>query len=265
MRQAQDQLAAVKPSGIVNFVINCPEDTNRLARFRKHMDKAGLTFQIFPCVKMTYALLGEAIREGWFGPLARRGDLKFTGALGLALAHMKLWQHIVRRNLTAANIFEDDEVVYDAYASERARVLADLPSDTQFVNLNPSDPRGDPVPGADPLLHKMVKGIPMWSNIWLSNYYVSRSGAEKLLKMNRRFDLGSYGNEQLDWHVVQLISRGCSICKLNAYSYSTNVLSAHCHTTSVKEIYDRTKMPASLLDAEPFESVCLEGNPEGVT
>jgi GR25 family glycosyltransferase involved in LPS biosynthesis len=226
------------------------------------MTKAGLKFEIFPCVKMTHVVLEKAIHEGWLGQSAEQGDLKSTGVLGVALAHKKLWHHIAMRNLSAANIFEDDEVVYDTYAIDRARVLSDLPSDAEFVNLNPSDPRGDPIPGADPLLHKMGKGIPMWSNIWLSNYYVSRDGAKKLLAMTRDY-APSLTNEQIDWHIVRMISAGCFSCRIKAYSYGTNALSAHCHTTSVKETYDRQKMAASILQREPVEPVCLEGSPEG--
>merc|ERR1719487_402609 len=165
----------------VNFVINCPEDVNRLARFRKHMDAAGLTFEVFPCIKMSHKILNEAIRDGFLGYLAQRGDIRYSGLLGVALAHMKLLHLIISRNIPAANIFEDDEVVYSTYHKDRQQVLASLPSGAEFVNLNPRDPRGDPVEGTGGKLLRMSPGIPLWSNIWLSNYFVSLDGAKTLL------------------------------------------------------------------------------------
>lgn len=246
----------------VNFVINCPGDVNRLARFRKHMEKAGLTFEVFPCVKLTHETLNVAIREGYFGPLASRGDLRETGVLGVALAHMKLLHLIISRNIPAANIFEDDEVVFNNYKTDRRQVLASLPGDAEFVNLNPLRPRGDPVPGADPRLLKMNPGIPRWSSVWLSNYFVSLEGAQKLLGLMKRYDLGPSGDEQIDWHVVGSISSGCSVCRVNAYTFATNTLSMHCENASEKEKLDRKMM--SLISRDPIDPICWEGGPEGL-
>merc|ERR1719424_1517516 len=82
-----------------NFVINCPGDVNRLARFRKHMDKAGLTFEVFPCVQLTRESLKQAILDGFLGRQAERGDLREAGVLSIAMSHIKLLDLIRERNI----------------------------------------------------------------------------------------------------------------------------------------------------------------------
>lgn len=213
----------------------------------------------------------EAISEGFFGPLASQGDLRQSGSLGLALAHMKLLQLIVSRNIPAANIFEDDEIVYSTYKNDRRKVLNLLPDNAEFVNLNPHDPRGEPVEGSDGKLFRMTPGIPRWSNIWLSNYYVSREGSKKLLGMMRHYDLGPSGDEQIDWHVVAVISSGCSVCHINGYAYTTNALSMHCENYSIKEEFNKDGMPkgkpdksgASLAARDPIDPMCMQDAIEG--
>jgi len=250
-----------------NFVINCPGDTKRLARFRKHMDRAGLTFEVFPCVQLTRASLKQAILDGFLGRQAERGDLREAGVLSIAMSHIKLLDLIRQRNIPAANIFEDDEIVYDSYLKDRRMVLDHLPHGAEFVNLNPRQPEGEVVEGAGGKLLRMTVGISKWSSGWTSNYFVSAAGSHQLFRMMTCFDLGPSGDLQIDAHIVEMISSGCAVCHLNAYTYATNVLSMHCENYSEKETKNKQGLGASLVEHhDPNKNVdprCIADPVEG--
>lgn len=225
------------PINPINFVIHCPQDHERLDRFKRHMQQANVDFEIFPCIQPTLKQIHEAVQEGLLSSKAENDAVYHEGTLGVGLAHMRLLQEIVNRSIPAANIFEDDEVVPNNYYSQRGKILASLPPAAEFVNFNALRAEGDTVDGADTRVLKMKPGPtrhPMY-NVWLSNYYVTAAGARKVLKLMSGFELGSEGQDEIDWRLAEAVARGEP---LEGYVLKTNSLSQHCELASTKRKND---------------------------
>lgn len=238
-----------------NFVISCREDDKRLKRFRRHMETAGLDFEVFPCVEPSLEYIRVAVEEGLLGPLALQHYSHHSGFLGVALAHMKLLQNLSASGVAAANIFEDDEVVHDDYKEKRSQVLATLPADAEFVNMNPLRPAGEMILSKEWQIHHLHPGLPANSNVWLSNYYVSSAGARRLLNLLRGFDAGASGPREVDWKLAAAFGHGSpELPGGGFFSLTTDVLSKHCQVYSTKDKLnnEKTMLPSHT------DPVCLE-------
>jgi hypothetical protein len=227
----------------VNFVIHCNKDVKRLEKFREHMDRAGLSFEVFPCALVNTSVIQQAIDEGYFSRFAQAHGENKMGFMGVALAHMRLLQTIVDLKLPSANIFEDDSVVTNTYAKDRNALIQSLPADAEFVNLNPNLQGGDPVPGADPRLLRMGPGNAPCEhcNYWMGNYYVRGDAAQKVLTHLRNYD----PLREIDAVLKDAVIGGAPI---NAYVYSHNYLSVQCAVDSTKD--DRNKQKVLLQASE---------------
>lgn len=224
----------------VNFVIHCKQDVMRMDRFHSHMEKAGLSYEIFPCVLINSSVIDEAVHDGYFlGAYGTYHSEHANGFMGVALAHMKLLQHIVDRNIQAANIFEDDEVVTNSYRTDRQKLLQSLPTDAEFVNLDSNMAEGAHVPGVDSRLLRMGPHMAPCEhcNYWMSNYIVRGNGAKTLLTHMRPYS----PQRQIDAVLLDAIKAGADI---NAYVYAHDYLSIQCADTSTKE--DRNKLKVLL-------------------
>jgi len=252
------------PPEPVNIVIHCQEDLWRLQRFQKHMDAEGLKFEVFPCIHLNKTQFEEAVESLYFGPGAFFASGHRSGALAVALAHMKLLQSIVDRGLPAANIFEDDEVPLPGYKIERAKILGSLPSDAEFVQLNALRPWGKYVAGTDERVRKTGKSANFTVNVWLSNYYVSAAGAKKILPLMRHFDMGPNTALEIDWWLANAISSGCSLCKMSSWVVNaSNKISAHCQNLSTKEPANKRGLKfLTVTDEPPTPEVCYEMIPD---
>jgi hypothetical protein len=257
-----DQLDVKGTIEPVNIVINCAKDHERLQRFQHHMRKEGLSFEIFPCVIPTHQLVKQAIEEGILGHRAEAALLKRSGILGSGLAHLRLWQEIYRRNLSAVNIFEDDEVVLDGYRNKRSRILAGLPAEAEYVNFNPLWPNGPPFnDNSQPSDRKLLVGQPMWA--WTSNYYVSARGAHRRFEIMRGYDLGPNGDGSFDWILADYLTntRCKSFCHVDGYLMMTNSISFHCDRQST--VAEQNKLGVALYSGLP--PFCDEVFPEEQT
>merc|ERR1712004_206739 len=99
-----------------------------MKRFEKYMKKAGLTYDTIPCVTGTSKNVNAAVREGLLPPTAKeatRGKttlgLERARLIGMAIAHLRILKTISEGNVEIVNVFEDDEVVYKSYRSQRDR------------------------------------------------------------------------------------------------------------------------------------------------
>lgn len=238
-----------------NFVINCQEDDKRLQRFKSHMEKAGMEFEVFSCLEPSLEDVQKAVHEGYLSSQAEKRYDHHAGFLGVGLSHMKLLQTIIDRGLPSANIFEDDEVVPKNYKEERNRVLTSLPPEAEFINLNPLRPNGDPVKDADPRVHRLHSGLPGNANVWFSNYYVTAAGAKRLLEVLKGFDAGASSALEIDWQLADAFTGYHGQAPSNGFfSLTTNALSTHCETQSTKA---RRNQDSSMRDfAAP--PVCFE-------
>merc|ERR1712217_741833 len=63
-----------------NILINCPKDTQRLARFRHAMEKADLSFHIVSCVQGSQENIDAAVRAGMLPPIANEASRGSTPA-----------------------------------------------------------------------------------------------------------------------------------------------------------------------------------------
>lgn len=234
----------------VTFVITCgmaQNQTRFIDRVRARKATEGVNFELFPCVQPTRDLVKTAIDERLLGFRAEQGLLTASEKLGIALTHLRLWEQVAHRGISA-NILEEGEIVRKGYLSSRTAVLAELPADTEFVNFNPMWPDGDAFQQGTITKDRLVKaGLPKFQ--WLSNYYITTDGARRLLRIMRGFDLGPRRN--LDFHVrlgMSLTSTGCKdFCHVNGVLLTTNSMSVHCsdlHIPGVKSALEEAEAKA---------------------
>jgi len=236
--------------GVRNYVINCLEDKGRLERFSRHMKKAGLDFEVFPCILGSRRTINEGVEQGYIGPKFLEIPEKWGNA-GLAITMMKLLEKVSAEKGCIANIFQDDEIVYEDYAQQRDSILSALPDSWQYVNLNPLRPFGRRVHGTG--LNRMRVGTDWRNNVWLSNVAFSPMGAVNFLKMGKGFDRGQYFDKSL----MQVLYRDAFMCSVSYGLRSTNALSMHCETTSTKEKVNEHPILASM-EREREEVDCME-------
>jgi GR25 family glycosyltransferase involved in LPS biosynthesis len=213
---------------IVNVVINCVKDVERLAQFSSRMKRAGLDFRVFPCFVPDDDHIRAAIDRGLVSPDILL-NMNNRGWVGCGLAHITAIQYVALHNISIANIFEDDEVVPLDYKVRRGRVLKSLPRKFGLIKLNPLRPNGRRY---RPGVLKMFNRNPL-DNAWNSNYVVTSSGARKILHNLRNFS----GSEQIDWYMSERITaaRGTH-WEVDSYTVDrSDALSTHCEFSSVKD------------------------------
>lgn len=91
------------------FVINMPEDTERLRSIDRQLKSLGLEYERFPAVVGKDLSVGERsqhLNDKWF--YKNEGRHALRGDLGVALSHLGVYREIVDRRLTHALILEDD-------------------------------------------------------------------------------------------------------------------------------------------------------------
>ena len=168
-------------------VINMDRDKARLDKFTKMMAAQDLSFKrhVGPLIESDTA----SVLDTTFNVYAR-------GYVGVAMAHLTLWEDIAHRNDEYYYIiFEDDEIIRENYKNNILHELKKTKERFDFFNLNAMRPLGTEIyPGILKVTHKKYgKKTP---NIWLSNYIITSKGAHKILSylkkdiknLNRNFD-----------------------------------------------------------------------------
>ena len=132
-----------------------------------------------------------------------------AGNVGAAIAHISLWQRLLAENLCGALVFEDNVIFRDDSMARVNATLWGVPM-ADFVNFAVLRPRGS--------LHSATNGVhryvvaklhePM-PNVWLSSYFVSRRGAERLLVHFAQNRL-NFNNLEIDREVSRFLSSNAS-------------------------------------------------------
>jgi glycosyl transferase family 25 len=91
------------------FVINLPEETDRLKAIELQLKKLGLAHEVFPAIRGRSLAREEKDRhysETWY--FRHEGRPASPGELGCALSHLAVYRLIRERNIPLALILEDD-------------------------------------------------------------------------------------------------------------------------------------------------------------
>lgn len=107
---AADQLAAADRFFDI-YVVNLDRDQDRLARFARTMNNAGLSFTRISAVDGRQLVKEDLVRENVITP--RFSELATYGEIGCALSHRAVWQAASKRGKPYVLIFEDDVDIDD--------------------------------------------------------------------------------------------------------------------------------------------------------
>jgi len=226
-----------------NFVIHCPWDQKRLTRFSRHMEEAGVSFAVVPCVTGTYQEVAAAVREGllpnralkatrgWSRHGQRRSEM-----IGLAIAHLRALKVVANSSVEqpmVANIFEDTEVVHPNFRTRRNQLLELLPQDMDLVKLSVLRPAGMRLivgNSSEWMYRKIFRMRPRTSplnNLWLSNYVVTRRGAQRILQIGRKYD--TFGTREIfDVFVLAHLYSLHKAHGFHGFAVESELLSTHC-------------------------------------
>ena len=169
-------------------VVHMVEDEWRMRRFARAVEAAGydVGVEIWPgfVVRDHVEEYEHYVRRGLIdAPKAK----KSFGNVGAALAHLSLWEALLRRRAALSLVLEDDATFEAETLGRLCALLRDLRGGFDYVNLAALRPRGSPVPGLPGVfaVEKAVVGEPM-PNVVMSAYAVTAAGLEKLLACFRR-------------------------------------------------------------------------------
>jgi len=248
------RLNGAKPAGLLrnglpeprSFVIHCEKETSRMARFRKHMAKAQVDFSVVLCSTGSQKSVSAAVREGLLPRSAQkatrgktRQGLERANLIAVAISHLKVLKMVAEsdsKEHMLANIFEDTEVVSENFRKRRNQLLGRLPHYLELVKLNVLRPAGVRLSlgNASEWMYGKVfrlrgRTSPLM-NLWLSNYVVTRRGAQRILEIGRTFDtFGSW--EMFDVYVLAHLYGASGRKGLHAFSVQTGVMSTHCDSS----------------------------------
>jgi len=93
------------------YVINCKMHTNRMTKFDKYAQKAGLTYCRVPCVLGKKFKKDEICKMKDTGLLAKNADLTQV-EISINMSHYNCWQKLLNSCAEYGLIFEDDAEVH---------------------------------------------------------------------------------------------------------------------------------------------------------
>jgi tetratricopeptide (TPR) repeat protein len=177
------------------LVINLDEHADRLKQFLARFGAGGPTVHRVPGVR------GRHLPDLAAARLTDKDGPDFKGTLGCFLAHVAAWERMLTLDLPHALIAEDD-----------ARLVLPLPADTAILDLPPDydlcfSNRGlelSPTASADDqdnIVYHPLRSVLVGGTVTAPGgygYFLSRAGAEKLLRFVERD--GFFGD--LDWRLV---------------------------------------------------------------
>ena len=97
------------------WVINLPDNTERMQRMQTQLQRMGLVWQHFPAVdgRKEYArLLPQADEQAY---ARNMGSPLLPGKLGVFASHTSVWRQFLDSDHELALIFEDDVVFHDDF------------------------------------------------------------------------------------------------------------------------------------------------------
>lgn len=124
MRSTESNESIIPPI----FVMNLDRSKDRWERASEEMKKAGLNVQRFSAVDGKKLSNEELMQDTTL--LAR--CLQPRGVIGCYLSHRKFWKMVVRENISAAIIFEDDIQLIDNFKPQLIESLQSLNFHIQY-------------------------------------------------------------------------------------------------------------------------------------
>lgn len=160
--------------------------------------------------------------------------------MGRTITHLRLLKAMLEGNITVANIIEDSEITLAKYRERRAELLARLPEDLDIVKLDARRPAGRKVQfGRGSWMHgnifRMVSTLSPSLNNGLTNYVITKKGAEKILNKSKGFD--SFGRwEHWDQYLLSKLLKESSKKKgaFVGFAVTMDTLSTNCASTRPK-------------------------------
>jgi glycosyl transferase, family 25 len=110
-------------------LINLDRSTERLAEFRRHNSHLE-DVERFSAIDGSKEDMASLVRRGLFEPGVP--EAYGAGAVGAALSHLALWTRAIERKETLT-VCEDDAIFNHGFVAAAERVIADLPSDWDFI------------------------------------------------------------------------------------------------------------------------------------
>ena len=205
------------------FVINLDEDKEMFLEFSENLSNQNIEFERFLGVKLTEENKQFYIKQKLLNPNCK---LLRKGWVGLSMAHLSLWKHILSLNCEKKYflIFEDDEVIHNDYISKLNNILNEIGDDFDFLNLNTLRTDGK-------LINKHVYKIQKRSlingklpNCWASSYIINKEFISKAINIiNPEFT--NYDFIQFDHDFIRKLYPIAD--KYNLYVCPQDIISDH--------------------------------------
>jgi hypothetical protein len=175
-----------------------------------------------------------------------------VGNIGLALAHLGLWEHLYKTLPTGglALLFEDDEIIDPDFVLQFGKVLDAVGRPLDIINLNALRASGTSLTDYDGLYRMtvmdcMAKGTPCRDrntrNVWLSAYVISKEGIGHLLSLITQFQ-PDISNVVFD-HAVSFAAQSSK--DLRAFALAANTISRHREADSFRRKFNLNKWSPS--------------------
>ena len=182
-------------------ILTIPEGKHRLLRTQERLELFGITHAkpFFGISKFESGFQRHCLYDPTDGDSSGLTD----GAIACAMTHIHMWSYIIRKELSACLILEDDEAIEAESLALMEKIFAALPSDAHLAICHSW--------GVDEAI-KIDFGNPHWwrtrkcSNT-ASAYYLTNAGARRLLRSCIPY-----------WQPIdQMIQAACTDPEMNAY------------------------------------------------
>jgi hypothetical protein len=221
-RQISPQVGSGRISDYAVLVVNLDEHTDKLARFASQIADDG------PAVHRVAGVRGRYLPNLAAARLADKESQGLKGTLGCFLAHVAAWERMLALDLPHALIAEDD-----------AHLILQLPPDIQALGPPPGydlcfagygmEPPPPPNSGTSnsltawPVAAAIVGRDPTWQAPGAYGYFLSRAGAEKLLRFIERD--GYVGD--VDWRLIAYSTDQTVLTSMDSASLAVAMLRLH--------------------------------------
>ena len=165
-------------SVIPTFVVNLPEDEDRLRSITRQLNPAHFD------MREGVGFLGRMMPDGACLRLTRDpNSLNNKGALGVTMSHVLIWERVARLNEACALILEDDVLLQQA---ERLQTIA-LPPQFDLVFCGDQTAIGDAAASDSLACVPAIQAVPVIEqrnvSVGAYGYLLSPAGARKLVAL----------------------------------------------------------------------------------
>ena len=198
------------------FVVNLDSDKDRLKQIQRRADQLGLPIRRFPAVDISRLEEHEYVCD-----VNRKID---NGAIGCFLSHVGIYKEVISENIDNALILEDDSWPILPLPCKIGRFNLPENYDLVFVNESMEFNNGISINKDDSCFectnidevsrYRSFK-YPNQRNVGTYGYFISKKGAEKLLKI---FEEEGICND-IDWTLLSHSVTRRGLENMNQYSH----------------------------------------------